>query len=138
MSKKASWNCPDCGEKNEKDICQLCGRVRRGDEKTEPRWPDPKDAQVSAFEKTPASEKAQSPNKVDFVKIGKKRSDIIYFDKDDNITTKENAVRAIIQEYNWRGKVVNTIWGTISQEELYTDETLDRMLDALDEKTMQR
>ena len=115
------WVCPDCGERNEKEICQSCGRVHRGNEKVEPRLPDPEDAQVTVPEKTPASEKAQVLDEeiktTSKDEAEKKRSEIFYFDSDGNITTKEKAVRAIIKEYDESGNVVKEIFGRITPQE---------------------
>ena len=55
------WICPDCDERNEKDVCQLCGRVRRGDEKTEKRCPSPGNADVTGPEKMPSVGELKAP-----------------------------------------------------------------------------
>ena len=57
------------------------------------------------------------------------KSEIIYFDENDKIVTKEKAVRAVIRELDENGNLVREIFGTIdkSQDEEVTDEEFDEI-----------
>lgn len=41
------------------------------------------------------------------------KSEIIYFDENDNIVEKENAVRAVIRELDSNGNLVREVFGVI-------------------------
>lgn len=49
----------------------------------------------------------------------KLKSEIYYFDDEDNIVEKENATKAVIRELDENGNLVNEIWGTIDKDEEY-------------------
>ena len=42
------------------------------------------------------------------------RSEIVYFDKDGRITTKDKAVRAVIREYDEKGNLIREVFGSVS------------------------
>ena len=46
----------------------------------------------------------------------KVESEIIYFDENKNIVSKEKAVSAVIRELDENGKLIREIWGDISNE----------------------
>ena len=43
------------------------------------------------------------------------RSDIVYFDKDQNVTDAEHAVTCVIHEYDQAGKVIFCTYGICGQ-----------------------
>ena len=118
------WICPDCGEENEDSVCKGCGRIWRGDEKTRTRMARSEDKNA-ASEKTPGEEKSSITGKkstpaeavIAKEKTEPKRSEIIYFDKDEKITTKDKAVHAVIHEYDEHGNLARTVWGNITRED---------------------
>lgn len=46
------------------------------------------------------------------------KSDIIYFDAEDNIVEKENAVRAVVRDYDENGNLINETFVIIGPVEV--------------------